>query len=111
MENGKHYPPSTLHHCCGVLHRKREYSPSLDIFKKPEFVSFRKTLDAEMMRLKRSPEVPSVPKRAEPISSVEEELMWEKGVLGHHSPRSLWTPWFIWLDYTSLYDLATNTDK
>ena len=85
-KDGKHYPPNTLHQLfCGVLRRLREYSPA----KNPEFDGFRKTLDAEMKRLKRSSEVPCAPKKAEPISAAEEEMLWENGVLGSHSPQGL----------------------
>ena len=87
----KHYPPNTLHQlCCGVFRRLREYNPSLDIFiKHPEFDGFRKTLDAEMKRLRRAPGMPIGPKRAEPITEIEEEMLWENGLLGSHSPQAL----------------------
>ena len=56
MKDGKHYPPNTLHQlCCGVLRRLQEYNSSLGIFKNPEFEELRKTLDAEMKRLRRAP--------------------------------------------------------
>ena len=57
--------------------------------KNPEFASFRKTLDAEMKRLKAAPGIQSAPKKAEPILESEEEILWEKGLLGSHSPQSL----------------------
>lgn len=89
-KDGKHYPPNTVHQlCCGLLCRLRQYSPSLDIFKNPEFDAFRRTLDAEMKRLRRAPDMPLGPKRAEPISGIEEETLWEKGLLGSHSPQAL----------------------
>ena len=89
-KDGQHYPLNTLHQlCCGILRRLRVYNASLDIFKNPEFEEFRQTLDAEMKRLRRVPGVPVGPKRAEPISGAEEELLWEKGVLGSHSPQAL----------------------
>ena len=89
-QDGQPYPPNTLHQlCCGILRQVREIKPELDIFKDPEFVSFRKTLDAEMKRLKASAGVRLVPKQAEPITEAEEEMLWEKGLLGSHSPQSL----------------------
>ena len=89
-KDGKHYPPNTLHQlCCGLLRRLRECDPSLDFFKNPEFDAFRKTLDAEMKRLRRISDVPLGPKRAEPFSEMEEEILWEKGLLGSHSPQAL----------------------
>ena len=33
--------------------------------------------------------MPVGPKQVEPISGVEEEMLWEKGVLGYHSPQAL----------------------
>ena len=89
-KDGKHYPPNTVHQlCCGLLRRLRQYNPSLDIFKNPEFDAFRRTLDAEMKRLRRAPDMPLGPKRAEPISGIEEETLWENGLLGSHSPQAL----------------------
>jgi hypothetical protein len=79
-KDGKFYPPNTLHQlCCGLLRRLREVNPSLDIFKNPEFDFFRKTLDAEMKRLRRAPDMQIAPKKAKAITGVEEELLWEKG--------------------------------
>ncbi len=89
-KDGQPYPPNTLHQlCCGVLRCVRKVKPEIGIFKDPEFLSFRKTLDAEMKRLKGTPGVRSVPKQAEPISAVEKEILWSKGLLGSHNPRVL----------------------
>ena len=89
-KDGKPYPPNTLHQlCCGILCYLREVKPVLDLFKNPEFASFRKTLDAEMKRLKAAPGIQSAPKKAEPILESEEDILWEKGLLGSHSPQSL----------------------
>ena len=89
-QDGKAYPPNTLHQlCCGILRYVRETKPNVDIFKDPEFASFRRTLDAEMKRLKGTPGIRSVPKQAEPISAAEEEILWCKGLLGNHSPQCL----------------------
>ena len=69
-----------------LLHVIREYNPTIDLFKSPEFASFRKTLDAEMKRIKANAIVPTQPKRAKPI---QEEMLWSKGVLGCYSPQAL----------------------
>ena len=89
-KNGKVYPPNSLHQlCCGILRAIREYNHSIDFFKDPAFASFRKTLDAEMKRLKADAAVPITPKRVEAILDHEEEVLWKKGLLGSHSPQSL----------------------
>ena len=83
-KDGKFYPPNTLHQlCCGVLRRLREVNPAIQ---NPDFASFRKTLDGQMKRLKRLPGVETAPRKAEPISEIEEEILWEKGLL--IAPRS-----------------------
>jgi hypothetical protein len=89
--NGSEYPPNTLHHIvCGILrHLKNSNNSSeIDIFKDPEFHGFRCSLDAEMKRLQ-SKGVGSVHKQAEPFTTEEEELLWEKKILGDHSPDAL----------------------
>ena len=86
---GKPYPPNTLHQLvCGLLRYARETNPSIDFFKDKLFASFRRTLDAEMKRL-RSCGIGVTTKRAEPITPEEEEAMWKCGVLGSDSPQTL----------------------
>ena len=55
--------------------------PGVDFFKNAEFTSFRSSLDAEMKRLQ-STGIGSTRKQAEPLTVEEEELLWEKGILG-----------------------------
>ena len=59
-----------------------------DIFRDAAFASFRKTLDAEMKRLKAGG-LGVHTKQAEPITPDEEELLWSKNLLGAHSPQTL----------------------
>ena len=89
-KDGKPYPPNTLHQlCCAILRYVRGVNPDVDFFQNPEFAPFRKTLDAEMKRLKHDPGIATVARKAEPISDREEEILWSKGVLGSHSPQTL----------------------
>ena len=74
--NGLEYPPNN----CG--------RPELDTFKDPSFSDFRASLDAEMKRLQTAG-IGSVKKQAEPLTIEEEELLWQKKLLGDHNPQSL----------------------
>ena len=69
-----------IRHNCG--------RPELDFFKDPDFSDFRSSLDAEMKKLQ-SAGVGSVKKQAEPLTMDEEEQLWEKKILGDHSPKAL----------------------
>ena len=62
--------------------------PELDIFKHPSFSDFRASLDAEMKRLQIAG-IGSIKKQAEPLTIEEEELLWQKKLLGDHNPQSL----------------------
>ena len=46
------------------------------------------SLDAEMKRLQRCG-LGSKRKKAEPITSEEEEILWQRGILGSSSPQAL----------------------
>ena len=83
------YPPNTLHHLCAGLMRHVRWNgnPSLNIFQDGEFADFRATLDAEMKRLQAAG-VGTKKKQAE-ILTEEEDLLWEKNLLGAHNPETL----------------------
>ena len=88
-KDGQEYPPNTLHQiCCGILRYVREITPEMDFFKDPAFSELQKTLDSEMKRL-RSRGLGCNPKKADPISVEEEELLWSTGALGESSPQTL----------------------
>ena len=89
-KDGTEFPPGSLHHIvCGIQpHLRFHGKPEIDFFKDAPFAEFRMSLDAEMKRLQRCG-LGSKRKKAEPISCEEEEVLWQKGVLGSSNPQSL----------------------
>ena len=76
--------------CFGLLSFIREVRPEKYFFKDPQFVGLQTTLDNEMKRLRsQGVHVGVKRKRAESISIEEEEILWEKGLLGEDSPKVL----------------------
>ena len=77
----------TLHHLCTGIMRFLRWNgwPSVDFFANTEFIA---VLDGEMKRLQ-AKGVGSKRKQAEPLSEQEEEILWEKGVLGDATPQTL----------------------
>ena len=61
---------------------------TVDFFKDHEYGNFRKTLDSEMKRIRRTGKGSSK-KKAEPLTNHDEEKLWESGLLGDHSPNAL----------------------
>ena len=89
-KNGEEFPPKTLHHIvCGIQRYFRmNVDSSIDFFKDSEFADFRICLDSEMKRLQRAGHG-SKTRKAEPLTTEEEELLWTKGLLGKGSPQAL----------------------
>lgn len=56
-------------------------------FQNPEFAPFIKALDSEMKRNRATPSTVRVPKQADSVW--EEDIPWQKRLLGSHSPQSL----------------------
>ena len=85
--DGCEYPPNTLHHIvCGLMrHLRNESKPDIDFFKDVEFSSFTASLNAEMKQLQ-SMGIGSTRRQDEPLTEEEGELLWEKNILGDHSP-------------------------
>ena len=89
-KDGSVFPPNSLHHiCCGLMRYLRSSGkPELDIFKDSEFAEFRTVLDSQMKRLKAAG-IGANKKKAEPITVEEEEILWQKGLLGDSNPQTL----------------------
>ncbi len=64
------------------------YCPELNFFTQPVFSEFKKTLNAEMKRLKASGSGVSI-KRAELFNQAEEDILWQQGILGSTSPQTV----------------------
>ena len=89
-KDGSVFPPNSLHHiCCGLMRYLRSSGkPELDIFKDSEFAEFRTVLDSQMKRLQAAG-IGANKKKAEPITVEEEEILWQKGLLGDSNPQTL----------------------
>ena len=89
-KNGDVYPPNSLHHIVVGIMRHVRWSgqPNIDFFTDHDFANLRGSLDAEMKRLQKEG-VGVVTRQAEILSEAEEETLWEKGLLGDHTPQTL----------------------
>ena len=88
--DGSEFPPDTLHHIVSGIQRYLRWNgnPGIDLFKDACFADFRMCLDSEMKRLQRAG-LGSQKKKAEPLTEDEEELLWNKDLLGCKTPQAL----------------------
>ena len=68
--------------------RNTQPTVTIDFFKDTQFANFRKTLDGEMKSLQKKG-IGTRKRQAEILTEAHEELLWEKGLLGDHSPQAL----------------------
>ena len=89
-KNGEEYSPDTLHDlCCGIMCLLCSNGwPSIDLFTDTEFTDFRAVLDSEMKCLQ-AQGIGTKKKQAEPLTEKQEEILWEKGLLGDATPQNL----------------------
>ena len=88
-KNGDLYPPNSLYHICAGLQRHLRWNGrQLDIFSGTDFANFQATLDAELKSIA-SKGVGSKKRQAEVILEEEEQLLWNKGLLGEDHPQQL----------------------
>ena len=75
--------------CVGIQRHLRDNGlAGLESFKSPDYKLFQDAIDSEMKRLTRKC-VGVLTKQAGPITPHDEEIMWEKGVLGDQDPKTL----------------------
>ena len=88
--DGKPYTGTTPHQILRGIQRHlcEETDLTIDFFSDPEFWFLKSVLDIEMKQL-HSQGVGTKKKQAELILASEEEILWEKGLLGDKSPQSL----------------------
>ena len=88
-EKGEEYEPASLRTMLGALHRYvkgKGYSTS--IITSMEFAGSREVLNGKAISLREQGKG-KMKRKADSISDEDEEAMWESGVLGHSSPKSL----------------------
>ena len=75
--------------CCGLLRSLREANRTeVNILEDPEFTEFRGVLDGQMKKQNATGRY--IEKRKASVISIQmKERLWEKGLLGDHSPRAL----------------------
>ena len=104
------YPPQTLKGiACGLM-RSLKGSDRADInfFSDPIFNQFRDVLDSRMKALAGTGQF--VQRKAEIITIEQENLLWEKGLLGDKTPQQLLDTIIFYNSLYSLFVVVKNTD-
>ncbi|XP_063415439.1 uncharacterized protein LOC134697228 [Mytilus trossulus] len=97
-KDGKPYPPRTLYILCvGLLRCLRENGVNLNFLDERDsrFYEFRRALSARMIELT-AQGVGTTTKQAEPISKETEKHLWDKGLLGKTTAKSLTNTMFYY---------------
>ena len=90
-KDGDPYPPRTLYMLCGGLLRfLRENGVHLDFLdeRDSKFYEFRRALSARMTELT-AQGIGTTTKQAEPVNEETEKILWDKGLLGKSTAKSL----------------------
>lgn len=97
-KDGKPYPPRTLYILCvGLLRCLRENGVNLNFLDERDsrFYEFRRALSARMIELT-AQGVGTTTKQAEPISKETEKHLWDKGLLGKTTAKSMTNTMFYY---------------
>ena len=90
-QDGSFYPTESLMSLFTGLQRHIRIEggrPSVNFFSQPEYAELKLVLDAQLKHLKKKG-VDTARKAAQVISEEQENLLWEKKLLGDHSPQAL----------------------
>jgi len=87
--NKQPYCPDSLYQiCCGLQRALRNAERDINFFEQFQFVQFCAVLDGELKQLNATGKFIHK-KKANVITEEMEEILWEKGLLGDHSPQVL----------------------
>ena len=88
-KDSEHFPPNTLYSLVMGLQRQlRGAARCINILTDAHSFQVRQVLDSEMQQL-RGQVLDTKLKKAEPLTNVDEDVLWQKGALGDHSPQCL----------------------
>ena len=88
-KDGEHYPPNTLYSLVMGLQRQlRGAARCVNLLTDARFFQARQVLDSEMRWL-HGQGLGAKVKKAEPLTNDDEDVLWQKGALGDHTPQCL----------------------